>query len=199
MVKLMKTIKENITNEIIIKNSRFINKLIKITDSSEVDTIILSLKKSYPDASHYCYAYIVKGKMKSTDDKEPSSTAGLPMLNVLLKNDLTNILAVTIRYFGGIKLGAGGLTRAYSKSVTASLEKATLVELIPAYIIELTTNYDNQKKLDYQLKDEEIIKKEYLDNIKYTVCIAKTSYENYKMYNPQIILETYKEKNLKTS
>lgn len=186
----MKTIKENIMSELVIKNSKFITYLFKISSPNEINLYLEKIKEEYPDATHHCYAWILDKDMKSSDDGEPGGTAGLPMLNVLLKNELTNILAVTIRYFGGIKLGASGLVRAYTKSLTSTLEKVQVVNLIQAYEIELTINYDQTKNLDYLLKDQLIIKKEYGDTITYLIKIPTTFYLKLSTYNPKIISET---------
>ena len=104
----MKTIKNNLSNEIIIKNSRFICLLIKI-NNIDISDILNNIKLSYPKATHYCYGFIYNNYKKSSDDGEPTGTAGNSILFVLEKNNLNNILCVVIRYFGGIKLGAGGL------------------------------------------------------------------------------------------
>ena len=110
-------------NEIIIKKSKFIAKLYNINDVNEIKDIINELKKEYKKATHICYAYSVNGQEKAVDDGEPSHTAGLPILNVIKKKNLTNILIVVIRYFGGIKLGAGGLVRAYTTSASEIIKK----------------------------------------------------------------------------
>ena len=112
-----------IENEIIIKKSRFIAKLYNINDVSEVETIINDLKKEYKKATHFCFAYSINGQEKAFDDGEPSQTAGLPILNVIHMKNLNNILIVVVRYFGGVKLGAGPLTRAYSKSASEIIKK----------------------------------------------------------------------------
>lgn len=190
----MKTIKNNVKNELIIKNSRFITLLIKITSKDEVNKILDDLKKEYPKATHYCYGYIIDDYKKSSDDKEPSNTAGIPTLNILEKEDLTNVLAVTIRYFGGIKLGVGGLIRAYSKSVQEALTKIELVELKKAKLIELTINYDKQKQLDYLLKDEIIIEKSFDTNITYNVLIEDKNIEKISNYTYKIIKDSTIEK-----
>lgn len=114
----MDIINESIENEIIVKKSRFITKLYYLEDENKVKDIIESLKKEYKKATHICYAYRINCKEKAFDDGEPSGTAGRPILNVLQKKDINNVLCVVIRYFGGIKLGAGGLTRSYSKSAS---------------------------------------------------------------------------------
>ena len=186
----MKTIKENIMSELVIKNSKFITYLFKISSPNEINLYLEKLKEEYPDATHHCYVWILNKDMKSSDDGEPSGTAGLPMLNVLLKNELTNILAVTIRYFGGIKLGASGLVRAYTRSLTSTLEKAHVVNLIQAYEIELTINYDQIKSFDYLIRNQLIIKKEYGDAITYLIRIPTAFYLKLSTYNPKIISET---------
>ena len=145
----MHTIKNNTHNEIIIKNSRFICYLYKIKNINDINTILNELK----DATHHCYAYIIDNIKKSSDDGEPGGTAGIPILKVLENNNLNNILAVVIRYFGGIKLGAGGLVRAYTKSVTNTLEQDNIVSLEEGYNIDIEFNYNQIKEIDYLLKD----------------------------------------------
>ena len=113
----MLSVKNN-TNTIIIKNSRFICLLYQVNNIEEINKYLDEAKKTYKDATHYCYAYIIDNISKCSDDGEPSNTAGLPMLQVLKHNNLNNVLCIVIRYFGKILLGAGGLVRAYSKSVT---------------------------------------------------------------------------------
>ena len=170
----MKTVKENIENEIIINKSRFITLLIKINNLDEIEKKLKEIKKKYKDATHYCYAYIIGNKEKCSDNGEPSGTAGMPILNVLKQNDLTNILCVVIRYFGGIKLGAGGLIRAYSTSASEALNKTNIVNLIKGYKIVIEFNYDNIKQINYLLKDIQI-KKEYGNTITYTFNIKEDS------------------------
>lgn len=170
----MKTVKENIENEIIINKSRFITLLIKINNLDEIERNLKEIKKKYKDATHYCYAYIIGNKEKCSDNGEPSGTAGMPILNVLKQNDLTNILCVVIRYFGGIKLGAGGLIRAYSTSASEALNKTNIVNLIKGYKIVIEFNYDNIKQINYLLKDIQI-KKEYGNIITYTFNIKEDS------------------------
>jgi len=133
----MYSIKESIENTIIIKKSKFITKLIKVNTIDEVSKYLEEIKKEFKDSTHICYAYIVNGNEKFSDDGEPSGTAGLPILNILKKNNLTNVLAVVIRYFGGIKLGAGGLVRAYSNSANDTLKLAEVVDLAEGYLVEL--------------------------------------------------------------
>ncbi len=166
----MKSIKKEITNEIIINKSRFITVLTNINDINNVKEKLENIKKEYKDATHYCYAYIINNHEKCSDNGEPSGTAGMPILNVLKQNNLTNILCVVIRYFGGIKLGAGGLIRAYSNSVSEALNKTTITNLVNGYNITIEFPYENIKQINYLLKNIDI-KKSYKTNIIYNFSI----------------------------
>ena len=186
----MKTIKEKVIHELIIKNSRFITILYPLNDNN-INTIINDLKEEYPKATHYCYAYIYGNDKGCSDDGEPSRTAGFPMLNVLEKEELNNILAVTIRYFGGIKLGAGGLVRAYTKSITESLKEITLIELIEGYKIQIEFPYSEEKQINYLLGNSTILNKEYKENTIYTVLIEKELLNKLSNYNYSILEKLY--------
>lgn len=176
----MKSIKKNITNEIIINKSRFITKLIKINNELEIKEKIELLKTEYKDATHYCFAYIISNTKRFNDDGEPSGTAGMPILNVIENNDLTNILCVVIRYFGGIKLGAGGLVRAYTKSVTEALNIANIVNLEKGVSLKIEFTYDKVKIIDNILKNTNISYKEYDNNIIYELSITNKKFEEIK-------------------
>lgn len=190
----MYIIKNNIDDEQIIKNSRFITRLVKITKKDEVEDILNNVKKEYPKATHYCYAYIVNDYKKASDDGEPGGTAGMPILNVLEKEDMTSVIAIVVRYFGGIKLGAGGLVRAYSSSVRDTLKKADKILLIEGVQIKITIPYDKQNELNYILKDSEIVDKTFTDKVTYIINCSKEMSKKLHQYNPIIIKETYIEK-----
>ena len=179
----MKTIKNNIQNEIIIKNSKFICYLYKIKDINEANSLLNNIKEEHKDATHHCYAYILDNIQKSSDDGEPGGTAGIPILKVLEKNNLSNILAIVVRYFGGIKLGAGGLVRAYTKSVTNTLSEDNIISLIKGYNLDIEFNYDKVKEIDYLLKNITINNKEYNTNIKYNIDIPSNFLEIIKLNN----------------
>ena len=183
----MKTIVSDITSEIIIKNSRFITVLVKIDDNTDIEKILSDIKIKYPKATHYCYGYITENYKKSSDDGEPGGTAGIPILSLLEKENIINVLAVVVRYFGGIKLGAGGLVRAYTKSVKEAINVVELVELIPGYEVSITFNYDKQKDIDYLLGNYEIINKEFLDKVIYTVLLPCTDIDVLNQYDYEII------------
>ncbi len=187
----MRTIMETKANEIIIKNSRFITILFPITQDSNPQELINQAKINYPKATHYCSAYITENTQKSSDDGEPGGTAGLPMLNVLIKENMINVLAITVRYFGGIKLGAGGLVRAYTKSVKEALSSAALISVEKGYKIKINTTYSNQKNLDYLLKDYNVISKEYNEGVTYKVLIPKNKLAILNSYEYIIENEEY--------
>ena len=176
----MRSIDKNYTNEIIINKSKFICKLYPINNTNEINTIIKDVKKEYKDATHYCYAYITKQSEKYSDDGEPTGTAGLPILNVLKNKKLENILAIVIRYFGGIKLGAGGLLRAYTKSVTDALDISNIIEKKEGIIIKVEIPYEKLNSLYNLINEENIKEKEYEDNLIVTIHIIKEKYESIK-------------------
>ena len=127
----MFTIVKDFRQEIVIEKSRFICTLKKVQSEAEAQEFIKAIKKEFWDATHNCSAYIVDDMaQRSSDDGEPSGTAGLPMLEVLRKNKLTNTAAVVTRYFGGIKLGAGGLVRAYTNSVAEAVKATGIAQKV---------------------------------------------------------------------
>ena len=128
----MQSVKYN-EHTIIIKNSRFICYIYKVDTIDEINNILKEKRDKYYDATHVCYAYILDNIKKESDDGEPSGTAGIPMLQVLEKNNLNHVLCIVVRYFGKIKLGAGGLVRAYTKSVTNTLSLDNIISLTPGY------------------------------------------------------------------
>ena len=193
MVIYIKTIKEEITNEIEIKKSRFITRIFK-ADQENIPLYLNQVKQEYPKATHYCYAYISKNCQKSFDDNEPTGTAGKPILNVLEKEKLEKVLVIIIRYFGGIKLGAGGLIRAYTKATTEALQKATYQEVVDAYKIKIHFPYSDEKRINYLLKEDNIIKKEFQTEITYWAIIEKEKLKELGPIKYEIIEETIKKR-----
>jgi len=169
----MKSIKFNIENEFIIKKSKFIAKLYFVTSEIEIKNILDENKTEYKDATHICYAYILNNVERFNDDSEPSGTAGIPILNVLKNNNLNNVLCIVIRYFGGIKLGAGGLIRAYCSSVSEALNKTEIINVVNGKKIELTFSYDDIKKVNHILNDINIVDKQFDENVKYIIIVKE--------------------------
>lgn len=194
----MKRISNNIENTIIIKNSKFITNLFIVENIEEVNKYLNLIKDKYKDANHNCYAYIVDNIRKCSDDGEPSGTAGIPMMKVLEHKDLNNVLAVVTRYFGGIKLGAGGLVRAYTNSVSKTLDIVNIIDTIKGYNIDIIFNFNDIKHIDYLLKDIKILNKEYKDIVKYNLNASNNLLEILKQNNIKynIIKEIYIEKNI---
>lgn len=157
--------------EIIEKKSKFIANIYHVENVKEADEKIKEIKKKYYDAKHNCVAYriIESGQLieKSSDDGEPSGTAGGPMLNILQKNNLCNILIIVTRYFGGILLGTGGLVRAYSEATQKVIESSTIISKVDGIEIELEINYSNLDIFKYYCKNNNIkvTNIKYLDNI----------------------------------
>lgn len=185
----MVTIQNNVIDEIIINKSKFITYMYKVDTSEECKKIIDSLWEEYKGATHICYAYVINNDIRFNDDGEPGGTAGKPILNVLINNDLNFILCCVVRYFGGIKLGAGGLVRAYSRCTSEALRCAHLVNLLPGYLVEIKLTYDTIKLLERL--NLEIINKEFNEEIKYTLNIKKSDLDLIKpLGNINIIKET---------
>lgn len=165
----MKSIESKQLSLLEINKSKFYCILYYLESIEEVDKILDSIKLEYKDATHYCYAYIFDQIKRFNDDGEPGGTAGMPILNVLENNDLNHILAVVVRYFGGIKLGAGGLVRAYTNSVSETLKLCDIVNLVNGKKIKIQFSYDNLKQVDYLLKEFNIINKKYENNVTYAI------------------------------
>jgi len=169
----MKSILERMETEIIEKKSLFLNYIIPVRNVQQAKEEYLKIKEEHPDANHHCYAQVIgdnQEQQKSFDDGEPHRTAGYPMLEVLLKNDLTDILTVTVRYFGGIKLGAGGLVRAYTKSVSEALKKARFAFLTVYDLVEVIVPFDLIGAVEHFIRSEyDLINIEYDTNVHYFV------------------------------
>ncbi|MCI9525001.1 MAG: YigZ family protein [Erysipelotrichaceae bacterium] len=172
----MYRIQADCVSEIEIKKSRFITYLHKTTSEADARTFIQAIKKQHPNATHHCYAYVIgehNEMQRNNDDGEPGGTAGMPMMECLLRKEMQDIAAVTVRYFGGIKLGAGGLIRAYAHSVSQALSQAVLTKKVHMKKCSLSFSYDLIGKMDHFFRSEhmEILDKSYEDMVTYVfVC-----------------------------
>lgn len=133
-----------------IKRSEFIAEVRKVDDEKSAREVIERIKKEHSLARHNCYAYITfedgQERVRYSDDGEPQGTAGMPMLNVLKSRGLSCVVAVVTRYFGGVKLGAGGLVRAYTEACAKAVDNAELLEIVPCACYEIDFSYENYKK-----------------------------------------------------
>lgn len=179
----MKTIKNPVQSEINVKKSQFICSLFPTKTKAESKQIIQRLNDQYSDATHNCTAYIVSDGEGFDDDGEPGGTAGKPMINVLRKNELHNITAVVTRYFGGIKLGAGGLVRAYSKSVMDAIGNAEILEIEEYDVYTITFEYSQIKAADSEVRNNnlDVIDKQYSDNVSYDI-VSKDNRDLLKIF-----------------
>ena len=157
-------LKEEFTHTIEIEKSKFICILSRVFSEAEAREKIQSIRKAMPDATHHCTAFVIGENnelARSNDDGEPSGTAGVPMLEALKRSGLHDTLAVVVRYFGGIKLGAGGLVRAYSRSVSEAVALAKKTKTMKMHHYVLTVPYSLLGKMEYTLKSCDVVNKEY--------------------------------------
>ncbi|PZO58242.1 putative YigZ family protein [Curtobacterium sp. JUb34] len=150
------TIAEPVEHEIVITKSRFVTTVAPVSDVADAERVIAEVKRRYWDARHNCTAMVtgtLGDQARSSDDGEPSGTAGVPMLEVLRRRDLTDVVAVVTRYFGGVKLGAGGLVRAYSSSVSEALDTAALVRREALTQVHFDVPHAEAGRLDNVLRD----------------------------------------------
>lgn len=185
MTASFNTILNSDSEEIIVNKSRFIGYSFPVVNVEEATVYIQEIKTKHRDASHNVFAYIIGDKsniQRYSDDGEPSGTAGIPMLNYLKSMELTNMLVVVTRYFGGIKLGTGGLARAYSKCAKIVVEKSRIVEARKYSCFMVTLEYALIGKIDNYLKNSGLYvsKREYLENVNIELIVESDRLENVK-------------------
>ncbi len=179
IVKL-NTIKNESTAEIVVKKSKFIANTFQVNSKEEAEEKINEIRKKYYDAKHNCYGYIVENIEKSSDDGEPSKTAGAPILELLKKKNLQNVLVIVTRYFGGILLGTGRLVRAYSQVAQEALEISGVTTKIKGEKYTIFINYEDQKDVLYWCKkmNIKVIETNYNNDVKLQLESTKESREN---------------------
>ena len=172
----MNTIKGEIINELIINKSSFITYLKNVTTVEDAKDYITKIKIIHPEATHHVTAFTV-GKTGEhghcSDDGEPSGTAGLPVLDVFRKNDITNFVCVVVRYFGGIKLGAGGLVRAYSKSASSALALTPIIPIVEYGNFTISFDYSLYDLLENRLKNYEIVERSFSNQVSLVIKAPK--------------------------
>ena len=205
---MFKTINKNISSEIVEKKSKFIANVFYVETVEEAEEKVKEIKKKYFDARHNCFAYSVFTKdgivNRFSDDGEPSGTAGGPMLNILNGKELTNLVVIVTRYFGGILLGTGGLIRAYTGATQEALNNLEDVYKDLGLEAKIVTTYSELEKLKYYLKQNqiEITNTEYNEFVEVFVDIteekfnsilkAKEMYElNFELIKTEVLKEKY--------
>ena len=193
----MNTIGKDVIVEQEINKSSFITYLKLVTTPLDAKNYIKEIKEIHPNATHHVTAYLVGPTGEhghANDDGEPSGTAGLPVLDVFKKNDITNFVCIVVRYFGGIKLGAGGLVRAYSSSASLALKEAGIAPIINYETLELIFNYGFMNIIENKLKTYEILSKDFTTNVTIKVKIPESDVSTIKdilisLTNNQIIIK----------
>ena len=177
----MYTIKGETISTLEITKSTFITYLKNIDNVDDAKKYVESIKEEHPDATHHVVAMTI-GKTgeygQANDDGEPSGTAGLPVLDVFRKNDITNFVCVVVRYFGGIKLGAGGLVRAYSKSASTALKQLEIIPIIEYKHIKITFDYNFLNILENRLSEYNIIHKTFTSSVSFILKIPHDKVES---------------------
>lgn len=179
----MNTIKGESILTLIINKSTFISHIIHVETTIEAKEYINKIKTMFPDATHHVSAYIVGSNGEFghyNDDKEPSGTAGLPVFECLRKNNLTNVVCVIVRYFGGIKLGAGGLIRAYGKSTSENLKQISIIPLTEMISVEIIFDYNYLREVENFLTCYDITDRLFTTNVFLKIKIPLNDKDDFK-------------------
>lgn len=193
------TFKENGTVQEEIKKSKFICHVKRVFSEEEARDFINAIKKEHYKATHNCSAFIIGEQSdikRTSDDGEPSGTAGVPMLGVLENHRITNSCVVVTRYFGGIKLGAGGLIRAYAGSVAQAVREIGLVEIKEQVVLGITLSYSQYQEFANFLKDNKLVEQDpmFTDRVATTIFVDKEDTSSItaalvEFYNGKILIE----------
>ena len=178
MVERLRTVYQGGVGEIVEKKSRFIATVRLVESEEEALTVLEAARKKYWDATHNCFAYVIgerRETVRCSDDGEPSGTAGRPMLDVLLGEEITNVIVIVTRYFGGTLLGTGGLVRAYSRAVQEGLAHSRLIEKMYGVRMEIQSDYTGIGKIQYLLASGQIpvLDTRYTDQVVTEVLVPK--------------------------
>lgn len=183
----MRTVRRSGEYETEVKRSRFVCALARARDEDEAGEFLRQQRKDNPGARHHCSAYVVGDDaqtQKSSDDGEPAGTAGIPMLETLHRNEITNTIAVVSRYFGGVLLGAGGLVRAYSGAVSAALGHIGLAERRPMRVVSTTVDYALAGKLENALRSagHHIADVHYRDDVRFDMHVTDSQFPAFEAW-----------------
>ena len=175
----MDSIKQAVTHTLEIKKSTFITYLRPAAFMKDIEHALKEIRSAHPDASHHCVAYVLGDgaeMQKFDDDGEPAHTAGKPMIEVLKKNQLTNVLCVVVRYFGGVKLGAGGLVRAYTKATSEAVKRAQRTQKRAMVTLHIRVDFAASGAVERALRERAVIVETvYTDSVLYVVNVPEKS------------------------
>lgn len=175
----MYRIKDLVVDEFTINKSQFITYLQRAENEEQANNFIAKIKKEHPKASHHCQATLINESLQgSNDDGEPSGTAGIPMLEILRKKNMELIVAVVVRYYGGVKLGAGGLIRAYSKGVNDALNSTTIYKVLNMDKYEVIVDYKYADQVEHLLNNKDLLNKDYQMQVSFTYLNNDKSFNN---------------------
>jgi uncharacterized YigZ family protein len=171
------TIETAVHHELLIKKSRFIACVQPVADRASAQKIVAELWQQHPGAAHVCWALLAGGQSAAVDDGEPSGTAGRPMLDVLRHQDLEGVLATVVRYFGGVKLGAGGLVRAYTDSVAQALLKAEKIAIIKQRFLICSAPYamEGLVRREIEMAGAALNNVQHADNVQFEFSLADSA------------------------
>ena len=178
-----------------VNKSKFIGTIFKVNNILDFNNMMNSIKDKYPKATHYVYAYRFINEFKSSDDGEPGGTSGMPIFNVIDKENLFNTAIVVVRYFGGIKLGAGGLVRAYSKCASNLIDDSRKSLLLEGYECNISFKYDEISTIDNLVNSTKckVIEKKFEEMVQYNLIISNGDIDKFSKYNLVKIKNTYLE------
>lgn len=180
---MYKLVSKSARTEIVINKSRFIGTSFSCLSEEEGKEKVNKIKKEFSDATHNCYAYIfdnLGNGMKFSDDGEPQGTAGLPIFEMIKSKGIVNSGVVVTRYFGGIKLGAGGLVRAYRESALSCLNESVISEMTESVTFTLIVDYSNAKVVDRYFSDLTKLDLSYSDKVSFTFVVKEIEFDNIK-------------------
>lgn len=185
MMEQLRTVYQGGVGEIVEKKSRFIATVRLVESEEEALEVLEAARKKYWDATHNCFAYVIgerRETVRCSDDGEPSGTAGRPMLDVLLGEEITNVIVIVTRYFGGTLLGTGGLVRAYSKAVQEGLANSRIIDKKYGVRMEIQSDYNGIGKIQYLLAEDKVpvLDTEYTDKVTMQVLLPKGQVEQMK-------------------
>lgn len=167
--------------EFVEKKSRFIGRVWPVDTEEEALAKIQEMKKKHYDATHNCWAYILKdGAVRFSDDGEPGGTAGMPIMDTLIRSNTQDALIVVTRYFGGILLGSGGLVRAYSRSASDALNASGSCDMVPASMVGFTIDYTRYGSLEGFVRANSVVKEtEFLENVRFSCLVEKEKTDDF--------------------